>query len=467
MCEILGASFERNRLEPYFKLAGDDRNIYIIFDPSHMLKLARNSIGKMKTFTDGNNLKIEWEHFESLEELRVNHEYTHAHKVTEKHMQYDANKMNVRLAAETLSNSVANSMQYLMNEGHEKFSNCSATIKYVRVINDIFDTMNTKRINEGNILKSAINPHNKTEIFALFDKAIEYLQEIKLPSGEKVIHSVLKTSFRGFVTNMINLKSIYEEYVESNLMDCLPTFRFSQDFLESLFGRIRSLPGCNDNPTVEQFNAAMRKILINDDIKCSEKANCQDSLKIAILDVPSTYSKSSNINTEDIDSEQFARLQKIKEQYKSSEIMKASIAYLAGEIEQKIANPSLFTCMRCVKIIPENDKIADSIPSQYKPCQTTFDICNVAHKYVQYLRSDSNYTYSQLLSDIGIEYDSDTAFPKTNFEGHESHKKDFVDFIISEYIRTQATYIAKKVTLKEQNILIRKKFTKLVQHFGQ
>lgn len=148
------------------------------------------------------------------------------------------------------------------------------------------------------------------------------------------------------------------ECVDLKLMECLPTFAFSQDHLESFFGRIRSLNGFNDNPTIEQFNGALRKIIVNDEIKSSTKANCHDSLHLSILNVSSGNVKTVDVKTVDdnlneildLDAEQFERMQSIQREYDSSDVMDASIGYVAAVIEQKIIEQGLFTCLKCIKM---------------------------------------------------------------------------------------------------------------------
>lgn len=222
--------------------------------------------GKNKVLVDGDKQNIKWEYFESLESLRVRNDLSHVHKLTRKHIRYKNSIMKVRVACETLSNSVANSMEGLMEKGYKQFANSTATIRYIRCINDCFDIMNTKDIKNENKFKNALNPENKSEVFAFFEHLSGYLQQIKFPKGQYVFDSPVRTAFRGLIINVANFKSIYEEYVESNLQPFLPTFRFSQDLLESFFGRIRSLPGCNDNPTVEQFCASFKKIVVCNEI---------------------------------------------------------------------------------------------------------------------------------------------------------------------------------------------------------
>lgn len=61
--------------------------------------------------------------------------------MTKAHMQWDKRKMNVQLAGETISNSVADSMEFLKQEC-EQFAEVDGTVEYIRTINEIFDIMN-------------------------------------------------------------------------------------------------------------------------------------------------------------------------------------------------------------------------------------------------------------------------------------------------------------------------------------
>lgn len=474
MCKQLGANFKMNNLKPYFELPGDDRKIYVIIDPSHVLKLARNILGNKNVLVDDAGLEVQWNYFIYLEKLRVEKDFSRLHNLTKKHIEYTKCKMNVRIAAETLSNSVANSMQHLLDKGYDQFSKSSATIKFIRFINDVFDIMNTKDINRGNEFKNAINPTNKVKIFTFFDELTDYLKKIKLPDGNLVINSKNRTAFRGFIINMANFKSIYEELVESNLLNCLPTFKFSQDHLESFFGRIRSLPGCNDNPTTEQFIAGFKKIVVCNEIKCSEKSNCGDHLNLTVLSVSSRRSHSTKVsiaNDFSSDTTDLERSNMILQNYESNDLLKMSIAWDAATIEDQIEKLGRFECGDCYDLFSDNDQI-DELPESFAskfarlPRKSTFDICNTAHKYVQNLALDANYTYEAAKKDILHEYSSETAYPKTNFAGHEEHKYFIIEFITTKYIDMQATYIAKRVTLKEQKLLLRNKLRKIIHFAG-
>lgn len=175
-----------------------------------MLKLVRNALAANGVLYDDAGLKLEWEYFVSLERLRVEKNFSHVHKLTKRHIQFQNFKMNVRVAAETLSGSVANSMQHLMDQGHEQFINSSATIKFVRSINDCFDIMNTKSKEKESPLRNAINPKNKDEIFGFFENFTEYLKKMQTAKQTSLIRSPYRTPFRGLIINMSNFKMIYE-----------------------------------------------------------------------------------------------------------------------------------------------------------------------------------------------------------------------------------------------------------------
>lgn len=477
MSRLLGAKFNINNLKPYFLLPGDERKIYVIVDPSHVLKLVRNTLGNNKVLCDDANEEIDWKYFENLEQLRVEKDFTHVHKLTKKHIQYTKNKMKVIYAAQTLSNSVSASMEFLQQKNHAQFKNSSATIRFVRFINDGFDIMNTKGIESLNQYKNAINSDNKLGIFKFLDELNDYVKQIKFKNGELVIKSNCRTAFRGLTVNSVNFRSIYEECVDSNILDCLPTFRFSQDHIESFFGRIRSLPGCSDNPTVEQFCAAFKKIVVVNEIRCSDESNCADNLKLSILDVSARKSRNTVVNPDDSnllilnaedpeDLEYTERLNEINNNYKTDNFVELSIAYIAGTIEEKIVKNGRFQCGDCQECFSDNENIPEIFACEldWTPCQSTFDICKTAHKYIQHLSEDYTYTFDKAKNDILREFNEETAYPKTNFEGHEDHKGFIIDFIVEYYINIRATYIAKTVTLKEQTMLMRNKLRKLT-HF--
>lgn len=56
----------------------------------------------------------------------------------------------------------------------------------------------------------------------------------------------------------------------------LLAYKLSQDHIETLFSKIRSSGGFNNNPDVVQFTAALKRLLMKHEITSSSNANCLD-----------------------------------------------------------------------------------------------------------------------------------------------------------------------------------------------
>lgn len=246
MCKLLGADFNEERayfphpLQPNHK-------VFCLLDPPHMLKLVRNCIGT-RNLIDGDGGIIQWKYFEELYEAQKSLPWNLANKITKAHMEWEKQKMSVRLAAELISNSCADALEF-MKSACEKFADVDPTVKFLRIFNDIFDIMNsTKKSKTATGFKRPISVSTWREMFQRFDEAEAYLIGLSVEGESKSIFaSSINTAFTGFYNDMINFKAIYKQYVETNKIDALITHRFSQDLLESFFGSIRSMGGKNDS----------------------------------------------------------------------------------------------------------------------------------------------------------------------------------------------------------------------------
>lgn len=278
MCELLGASF-KDEFKTNFANPFTGSEINIILDPSHVEKSVRNILESYGTIYDDANEKIEWKYFVNLVEYSENNSFGLTHKLTKRHIDFKNRKMHVRTAVELLSNSVAEAMEFLMKNGVPEFQGAAATIKFIRTFDRLFDVMNTMRILNGNIYKSALNPTNKAEIFAFLLETKHYIASLEIigkknNKRQKVVKSTAKTGFRGYIINIVTVMNMYEKFVENEkLMPFLAMYRLSQDHIEMLFGRIRSMNGHNDNPNAVQFESALRKLLFNCDIRISSRSN--------------------------------------------------------------------------------------------------------------------------------------------------------------------------------------------------
>lgn len=68
--EQLGVSFQMSDLKPYFSHPSNDKRVYAILDPCHMLKLMRNLFGDLKILVDPDSNLIRWEFIKNLVKIQ-------------------------------------------------------------------------------------------------------------------------------------------------------------------------------------------------------------------------------------------------------------------------------------------------------------------------------------------------------------------------------------------------------------
>lgn len=503
MCEILGADFQADdgNYSTYFRNPYDKTNVYIMYDPSHMEKLIRNALGSNETFFV-NEQKIEWKYFENLVNYSRQNSLGLAHKMNKRHIDWRNRKMHVRTAIETLSGSTANSMQFLMENGIPEFSDASATITFIRTFNTLWDIMNTHRIknNTRDVYKSALNPANKNEIFRFLNETKEYILslKIKLPKTQKlkqIVKTIHKTGFRGFVINIISLTAMYFELVEEHhWLMFFATYRISQDHLEMMFGKIRSMNGNNDNPMAHQFTSAYRKILHQCEIIHSPYSNVTalanaDATLITsdILTIPSfrksrsrlqgdveCYSNQSENESQLVpqNSHEFLDWELVMgRDYLTDNTQDSGIVYLANSIESRLTGCNQIYCESCIHVLQSSPKIDDKLCISIengKPCISTFKICKLTDMALK-IHMNSGYNmkrkiFMEVLNGINWE----NIFPNFDDYDHDiEHKHFLVKFLIDEYVNKKCSYIAKQKMLDLEKNYVRNKLRKMCHEYHQ
>lgn len=499
MCENLGASL-KDDIDPTIKNPFDGSDAQVMLDPSHAEKLVRSALESRKVFFDENNQKIEWAHFIELVKYSENadNSFGLVHKLTKRHIDFRDRKMNVRTAVELLSESVANSMEYLMKLGVPEFSDAEGTIRFIRIFDRLFDVMNTSRIKTGNVYKCALHADNKTEVFEFLEEAKNYILSLKVAVKSRkkgnnlvpLVNSKLKTGFRGYVMDIISTMKIYNEFVEKqNCMESLATYRLSQDHLEIFFGKIRSMGGCNDNPTVQQFTSAFKKLLVHNDIIISKWSNISVGCSTNILSVSSKRVKLYDdlagdvlvpaIENVDFDlqrethSDSFAveKLDQIERvAYLSQEMYNAGITFVANLIETRMLSADM--CDDCRFALEQNEKIDTNMcitTSSRKPSKSTYQICKLADIGIKtFLNNGARSTFKQkiyvyVLSNINIE----ALYPFFVGDHDIEHKNFIIKYVVDEYTSIKCAYIAKQKTLEMQQRFLRNRFRKVLHHRGQ
>ncbi|KAL4085161.1 hypothetical protein QTP88_027453 [Uroleucon formosanum] len=225
-----------------------------------------------------------------------------ATKLRNCHIYYFREKMKVRLAVQTFSTSVANAILFCMNDLKlDNFQGADATIEFCLSINNIFDILNTRNFLSKGTYNKSINKRTKTEIFHYIEESIDYLA--------------------GGFNALKNQQNV--------------------DHIEMLFSAIRAKGGFNNNPTVSQFEAAYKSIIVHSEIKSSSSANCMALDDTTILTV-----SSSNIKVKDTQSELLDLLcvagtddlenDNLLSVYQHSNFINDVVACIAGFVVRKI-----------------------------------------------------------------------------------------------------------------------------------
>lgn len=492
MCKSLGANLDvfSESFQPYIVM--NEKKIFILLDPCHMLKLARNTLGKKEVIIDGEGNKIKWVYFEKLVEFSSDKGLALCHKMNHKHLQWKRKIMKVDLAVQTLSQSVATCLQFLMVNGFKEFAGSAATIKYVGIFNNLFDVFNTKPNAENeNQLRVPICANNKEAILCLFDRSIDYLKGLRIVEANErnvlLCKSRLRTAFIGYIINMKSLIAMYEEYIENqSLMESIPTHSLLQDHLELFFCMIRSLNGFNDNPTVQQFKAAYRKLLVNNTkIHVSKDANCNllETDFRPFSDILTISSRRKIKESTDIDgeiptcdelNELMITLREL-DQINSSALIDncvkdLSILHIASTIEFKIKNNGNWYCTECMNVFDQNDKVPGpciTIKLNEKPCNDTYKICKEVDRFLHLKLLAGQIKFSTIHYTIMRNIDLGSLYEGTDFKHSVNHKLYLVRAIIDCYIQIKCTYLAKFTTLNCQNQFIRSQCLSLIHYRGQ
>ncbi|KAJ8968200.1 hypothetical protein NQ314_002404 [Rhamnusium bicolor] len=146
MCTTLGANYDypSEKFQPWFKnpITGDP--IYTFWDPFHMVKLVRNTLGGGTILLNKDHKQINWGYIKSLHSLQTEQGLRAGTKLTKKHVNFTNNKMNVKLATQTLSESVYNAFRFLIETKISGFEDSMPTATFGFQFNNIFDLLNCR-----------------------------------------------------------------------------------------------------------------------------------------------------------------------------------------------------------------------------------------------------------------------------------------------------------------------------------
>ena len=193
-----------------FEYNGLTRSLYFTPDADHMLKLARNTIADLGVLVDGQGLSIDWRFIVKLHELQVDEGFRFGNKLSKKHIAFQRHKMNVSIAAQTLSSSVADALEFLMLANHPYFADAGGTIKFIRVIDKLFDLLNSRNLHAKGF-KRPLKAIDKALWLNTIKESTEYLSQLKTYQGVSILKHRRKTFALGLITTAFSIRDIAKE----------------------------------------------------------------------------------------------------------------------------------------------------------------------------------------------------------------------------------------------------------------
>ncbi|KAJ1520366.1 hypothetical protein ONE63_003501 [Megalurothrips usitatus] len=258
-------------------LASPTRTLYFISDGPHLLKTIRNALAKSgvhpkckRKLTKGGQV-LAWKTIERL--FLEDHENTwrQSFKLNAQHVYLNSYScMNVKFAAQVLSNTVG---QDLQSRG---WPGTSELVIFILKCNNFFDNINGAHKNHGiRTANRRLSPFTKKDDqrfdelinFVVYlrdwEKEVNSLRNLKKTQKKKLLlpHQTvdgIEMTVNSFIAVMKFMLDAGAEYVNGRAL--------CQDPLEQYFGKQRASLGGSNNPTVQQFFDTDNKIKTHRDM---------------------------------------------------------------------------------------------------------------------------------------------------------------------------------------------------------
>lgn len=509
MAKILGCNFDfgGGKFITTFPHPITQSPIAIFLDPCHMLKLVRNTLADKKSMVDGNDQFVNFEYIEKLHKLQQAEGLHFGNKLRSAHIAWYKKKMNVKLAAQLLSESVATSLEFCLQEKLPGFEGCEATIKFIRLFNTLFDLLNSRNLKSYGF-KRPLQASNEADVKSFVSEARVYISSLKeARNGKNILVSNRKTGFLGFLICVESMLALYESLIVTGRfhMSFLCMFKISQDHLELFFGKIRSLGGCNNNPSARQFCAAYKKLLVHNDIRDVMRGNCFPLQSVPILTVSSSYVSNSSITPPSVEelNASVSRSRVLEPQEFSlddhnytyipnpahlSMCSQKIVAYIAGFVVYKLQK--MLHCETCIASLTESNEHALCCLIKLKtkgalifPSGDVIDICLTCEKFFRRNVScagSESLALSRVRCHDLIQSVLATYLTKPVFKSLSDHMMDcdplanhvvlLVKAIAEKYLQVRYYYAGRQFTAQiheKKNSVSRQVYTKLVIFSGQ
>ena len=502
MLKLLGARLSADNMQAYFPHPCDsNEKIYIFLDACHMIKLVRNTWSDWKVLKDKDGNTIEWKFLEELHKLQESEGLRLANKLRSAHIDWKPQKMKVNLAAQTISSSVADALEYCEGMLHDmpQFKGCGPTVKFIRCFDRLFDVLNSRNPKANNF-KAPIRKTNYEFVKQFLNYACDYVKGLKGPDGQSILKSKRKTGFLGFLVCAEAVHGLANDLVsgENPGLKYLLTYKMSQDHLELFFGAVRASGGWNNNPTAIQFRAAYKQLLMRHNIT-GGRGNCvpQDDTEMLNSVEEQSNSKSLTIEIDDVTiarrydlalrdeptatDHDYCDVPNVME---LSEFKTSAISYIAGYVVRMVERK--IHCLKCLAALTTTkEKVPDlfvvwksngglKLPSQglLKICEETeksvMRMLNVNHGGLPHGTGLPDAIASSVLQ-VCVERGVFSTLKQHMFEttAMNNHVFTLIKCCSKCYVTIRMHHLGKQRNAKMHEKLVRNEYSKLTLFKGQ
>ncbi|GBM30909.1 Transposable element P transposase [Araneus ventricosus] len=428
---------------PYFVYK--TKKIFAMYDPPHLLKSVRNNLKNHGIYYEDTSMAnttrtafANWKHIEQLYEMDYKNELRACRKLTKKHIAVSGlKKMNVKLAAQVLSHSVASALNlYIL--GHKIEENAKDTMNFVKNTDTLFDTVNSRTLKHQKKELRAVSKNSCHE--EIWKKMVSWIKTWQIHSYKGRKSSA--PCKNGWILTLNAFIGICQELLKKNKF--VLTNRFNQDVVENTFSSVRRRGGFRDNPDAYEFRHTIHKVIITNFLKQSIGKNCQDDDAYALIDF-SSFNKNELFDIidsgdciEESVQDDVGGLNAVALNSVSENVM----CYIAGYFAKKYLSSD--ACNKCQKLMTDEDKILDN--------QTIFLYFKEYNDYNSGLKWPAKDLFqyfvnlhARFMSNFNFFYEKDGTSKKFDavlrnvnvnfFDSHIEHKDKAQEFFISSFIR--------------------------------
>lgn len=203
----LGCSTSPDNVQCYFPYENSPlKKIFVIFDPSHSIKNVRNALAVLGSFKIDRE-HVRWSYITKLHEVQSKEGLVASNKLTNAHVNFKRQIIKVKLATQTFSARVANSIRFCRLIDVDGFQQSEATEVFIEKMDRLFDIMNSHNDFCKSTYKRALNTANLEKNRDFLLSVREMLMKLT-SSGRRMIETKRSIGFLGFIIDIDSILGI-------------------------------------------------------------------------------------------------------------------------------------------------------------------------------------------------------------------------------------------------------------------